>query len=578
VHVGVGPSGIAAADLNRDGHADLVVSNSGIVSGNRGANGNTIAVLLGKGDGTFADPTFIPMPHTPEGIAVADFNHDGNGDVVVVLNATDQMAELLGNGDGTFQPARLFAIFPQSTPEPGTSFGPVDVALADFDGDGNTDVAIANALTSTIGVLSSDGAGGFRTPHNLEVGRTPIAVLTGDYNRDGKPDFLSANSDGNSISVVLGTGSGFLQAPAFLAGPQPISMVTADFNHDGNPDVAVAGGFGNNPKNLISVLLGKAGGLGSPAIITTSANIANMVVADVNHDGNLDLIATNFGTPGSDVGGLTELLGRGDGTFQPPVNIPAGGNPIVLAVADFNGDGKLDVVVSNRVFSTSVDSLNFLPGDGRGGFGALSSIISFPAFSGVSFLTSGDFNGDGKADIAYVLRGFRSSLVVQFGNGNGTFQSPKVLTTVPIGSDIFTVSTGDLNNDGHLDFAVEETGVIEVLLADGTGSFVSTGLFSENEFASFSFVPSLLLADFNGDGMVDIAATDGFDDNVAWLPGHGDGTFGFATLFGGGHTAAAVTADFNGDGRPDIALTAVVPTASPNSPGEVIVLLNTTPR
>jgi hypothetical protein len=125
---------------------------------------------------------------------------------------------------------------------------------------------------------------------------------------------------------------------------------------------------------------------------------------------------------------------------------------------------------------------------------------------------------------------------------------------------------------------VEEGGVIEILLADGKGSFVSTGKFSESEFATFSFVPSLVLADFNGDGLIDIAATDGFDDNVAWLPGHGDGTVGIATLFGGGHTVAAVAADFNGDGRPDIALATTAPTASPNSPGEVILLLNTTPR
>ncbi|MFN7996637.1 MAG: VCBS repeat-containing protein [Bryobacteraceae bacterium] len=174
---------------------------------------------------------------------------------------------------------------------------------------------------------------------------------------------------------------------------------------------------------------------------------------------------------------------------------------------------------------------------------------------------------------------FNTTLVVQFGNGDGTFQPPQVLVTIGLNSTIFAVSIGDFNNDGSPDFAVEEGGVIEVLVGNGRGGFVSKGSFPESELSSFAFVSALLLADFNGDGLLDVAAADGFDDNVPVLLGNGDGTLGEPRLIvGGGHTAAAVSADFNADGRPDIALATTAPTARPDSAGEVILLVNTTPK
>ena len=581
IAVGMGPLGLAAADFNGDGHLDLVVSDSGNSDGsNKGPNPNTIAVLLGTGAGTFLPPAFISQKHTPEGIAVGDFNKDGKADFAVALAATDQVGVMLGNGDGTFQPARVFTVFPQSQPEPGVGLGPTNVGLADFNGDGHVDVAVANSLTSTVGVLFGDGTGNLKSPRNIEVGRTPVWVLTGDYNHDGKADFLSSNADASTVSVVLGNGDGtFVDAPTFLLGAQPRQMVVADFNGDGRPDLASVGGFGTGPDNSLSVLLGQSGGGFAPKnAIALSANVTGLVAADINQDGHIDLVGANFGRLGTDDGGITILLGKGDGTFQPAVNVPAGVNPSAIAVADFNSDGKSDAVVSNFVFTTSVVSLAFVPGDGRGSFGSPSNIITFQPFTQLTALLTGDFNGDGKADIAYVVTTNRTTLTVQFGNGNGTFRAPIVLTSVGVNSSIFAVSIGDFNNDGAPDFAVEEGGVIEILVGNGKGKFVSKGKFPENQLSSFAFVPALVLADFNGDGLLDVAATDGFDDNVPVLLGNGDGTLGAPRLIvGGGHTAAAVAADFDGDGRPDIALATTAPTARPNSAGEVILLLNTTP-
>ena len=584
IPVGMGPLGIASADLNSDGHADLVVTNSGTTDGlNNGPNGNTISIVLGMGAGQFMPPVFLPMKHAPEGLAIADFNRDGKLDLMIAVLGTDQVAELPGNGDGTFQPARLFTVFPQSKPQPGDILGPKNVSLADFNGDGNLDLAVANSLTSTVGVLFGDGNGNFITPQNIEVGRSPIWVLAGDYNHDGKADFVSANADANNISVVIGKGDGtFVDAPHFISGPQPIAIKTADLNEDGIPDVVTAGTPGTTTNNMLSIQLGKPGArLSKPQVITTSANFADLAIADVNQDGHMDLLAANFGTAGFDPGGITLLLGKGDGTFQAPQNIPAGTNPLLIVVGDFNGDGKPDIVAANRSFGVpnTVDSLNLYPGDGKGGFGAPSTIVTFPPFDGTIVLLAGDFNHDGKQDIAYALNAARATFSVQFGNGDGTFQTAKVLTQLPPSVLIFTASTGDFNNDGIPDFVVEETGVVEMLIADGHGGFVSKGRFPDGAISGFSFIPALVLADYDGDGLLDVAATDGFSDDVAILLGHGDGTLSAPVLLvDGGHTAAAVSADFNGDGRPDIALATTVPTASPSSPGEVILLLNTTPR
>jgi len=583
IQVGMGPLGIAAADINRDGRADLVVTNSGTTDGlNSGPNGSTIAIILGGGKGTFRPAVLLPLAHTPEGIAISDFNRDGKLDLMIALTATDQVAELLGNGDGTFKPARLFTVFPQSRPVPADILGPKNVALADFDGDGNIDLAVANSLTSTVGILFGDGTGNFIKPYNIEVSQAPMWVLAGDYNRDGKADFISSNNSANNISVVIGNGDGtFVDAPHFVSGPQPVTMLAADFNEDGMPDVATAGSLRTSTHNMVSIQLAKPGRLAPPNIITLKANIAAMVAADINQDGHLDLLAVNFGSAGADPGGITMLLGKGDGTFQAAQNIPAGTNPLLISVADFNGDGKPDAVLANRFFGSTniVDSINFFPGDGKGGFGAPSNIVTLAPFAGAAVLLAGDFNGDGKQDIAYVVSAGRTTFSVQFGNGDGTFQPAKVPTSVPPTVQIFAVSSGDFNNDGIPDFAVEESGVVEMLLADGKGGFVSKGKFPDNGLSGFSFIPALVLADFNGDGLLDVAAADGFSDDVAILFGNGDGTLGApALIIDGGHTAAAVFADFNGDGRPDIVLATTVPTASPTSPGEVILLLNTTPK
>lgn len=573
VAVGRAPVGIAAGDFNHDGHQDLAVADSGLTLS--GTHPNTVAILLGTGTGSFQAATFISVAAGPLGVAVSDLNHDSKLDVVVTNSSTDQVSVLLGNGNDAFQPPAVFTVTPGSQPEPGTGFGPSQVSIDDFNGDGKKDLVVANALTSTAAVLLGDGTGKFGRALNLQVGKTPFGVIVGDYNRDGKRDFITSNADADTVSVVLGNGNGtFRDVPtAVRTNAGPSQVVAADFNNDGILDVATSNAGNSQDGSTVSVLLGQpGGGFGSQKVATVGADPLGLAAGDFNSDGRADLVVANFGVVPSDHGGFSLLLGNGDGTFQPAVNFTAGDFPDSVAVADFNGDGNPDVVVGNFGTSAGTPSVSISLGDGKGGFGKAVIITSLGEFNGVLQATAGDFNGDGKADVAYFSES--KGVLLQLGNGNGIFQPAKTIVN-PF--SVFAYAVGDFNRDGFPDFAVEEGGVIQMLLADGHGNFTSAGSFSDGEPSGFSFVPSLVLGDFNGDGLLDVAAPDGFSNNVSILLGNGDGTLGASTLFAGGATHSAVAGDFNGDGLPDIALAAPAPTASPTSPGEVILLVNNSP-
>jgi hypothetical protein len=210
-----------------------------------------------------------------------------------------------------------------------------------------------------------------------------------------------------------------------------------------------------------------------------------------------------------------------------------------------------------------------LLGNGNNSFGQPKNIalFSLPG-SQVLQVIAADFNHDGKSDIAYRTITDLNRITVQLGNGDSTFKTPTVVTSAGFTTVFSTFSIGDFNNDGILDFAVEETPFIEVLLGNGNGTFTSKGSFLEGTANSFPFVPSLVLADFNGDGFLDVAAPDGFAESVSLLLGQGDGTLRPAQLFGCALTDSAVALSTAGF-QPGIAM------ASRDS--KVRIIRNTTP-
>ena len=566
--VGRGPLGIAVGDFNHDSRPDLAVANSNQSGGSSGPNGNTVSILMGLGNGTFQPAVNLPVAKGPIGVAIADVNKDSKPDVVVTNSLTDQVSVLLGNGNGSFQNAVRFTVGSGASPVQG--FFPSYVNVADMNGDGNLDLLVANNNTSSITLLTGDGKGSFSKPVNLSVGRTPVAVLAGDFNRDGKSDFVSSNLDGHTVSVVFGKGNGkFLDVSPIADNAGPVQMVSADFNHDGITDLATVNAGNSQDGNTVSVFFGQVGAKFSRQLaLKVGTDPLSLATADFNNDGLPDIVAANFGTYPDDPGGISVLLNKGNGSFQPAASFPAGDFPDFVAAADFNRDGNQDVVVSDFGTNVGVAGISVLSGDGKGGFSA--PVKVGPDIDFAFQVLTGDFDNDGNPDIAYSSSGINDSVSVLLGDGKGSFAPAKTVTSSFF---VFTFTTGDFNHDNLADFAVEEGGVIEMLLGQGNGRYQSAGFVDEGEAALFSAIQSLAVGDFNKDGFLDLAAPDVFSDNVSVLLGNGDGTFQPGQLFAGAPGGRAVVADFNQDGRPDIALAG---TDSSTDAGKVVVLLNRT--
>jgi hypothetical protein len=543
VYLGSGaqPRSVAVGDFNRDGRLDVVVANPGA---------NTVSVLLGNGDGTLQAPTTsttLTAGSSPASVAVGDFNGDGKLDLAVANTVSSSISILLGNGDGTFQAAQFF----------GTDSGPAFVALGDFNRDGKIDLAVANTSAGTVSVLLGNGNGTFQAARNTAAGTAPSAVAVGDLNGDGAPDLAISDVASGLVSVLLGKGDGTFQpAQTFPAGGNAAMVVIGDFNGDHHADLALAT---TGPLVAASVLLGNGDGtfaaVRSFAVGSTPWGIA---AGDFNADGAQDLVVTNTFSSSVSV-----LLGKGDGTFPSTPTYGVGPSPQSVAVGDFNHDGKLDMAVSNAGTTTPYVAygVSMLLGNGDGTFQPARAVDVGTA-APIS-LAVGDFNRDGNLDLAVATYGntdhqYNSSagttIAVLLGNGDGTFQPPRTLTA---GSGPFFVAAGDFNGDGVSDLVVADLGpstqrsnTISVFLGNGDGTFKPAVPFTVDSAPTW-----VVVADFNGDGKVDLAVANDQANTVSVLLGNGDGTFQAAHGFGAGSSPwGLAVGDFNGDGRPDLAV------------------------
>ena len=333
---------------------------------------NSAAVLLGNGDGTFQTAVGYPVGGNGTSLITGDMNNDGNLDLLLVSTSDNTVSVLLGNGDGTFQEQKTTT----------TGYGPVAVTVGDLNGDGELDVIVAGNPVSDIcmsggavEVLLGNGDGTLQAPQDYCLdtpigGASPLAVAIGDFNGDGKLDVVTANEGVEgvyNISIFLGNGDGTLQANQFVweySISQPSSgIVTGDFNRDGKLDMAVSNV--SNPDTApeassISILLGMGDGTFQAPVtygLPNNTNPASILVADFDGDGKADLAIPSGnggqegGAPFENLGPLSAIyifLGNGDGTFQVQEGYsPAANNvgeAVALAVGDFNGDGKPDLV------------------------------------------------------------------------------------------------------------------------------------------------------------------------------------------------------------------------------------------
>ncbi|HEY6293675.1 MAG TPA: choice-of-anchor D domain-containing protein, partial [Terriglobia bacterium] len=320
----------------------------------------------------------------------------------------------------------------------------------------------------------------------------------------------------------------------------PLSVVAADFNSDGKQDLAVA----NESADSVSILLGNGNGtFQSHVDYATGLGPQDVVVGDFNGDGKLDLAVADAGenSQGQVADTVSILLGNGNGTFQSHVDYATGQVPVRIAIGDFNGDGKLDLAVVNQLAST----VSILLGNGNGTFQAH---VDYSVGLEPSAVVVGDFNRDDKLDLA-VANFSTQTVSVLIGNGNGTFQSA---VDYPAFLDPVAVVAADFNGDGKLDLAVPGlvSSSVAVLLGNGDGTFDAPAFYSTGQYPE-----SVATGDFNGDGILDLALpTDSSLGTISVLLGKGDGSFQSAANFPSGLLPVAITtADFNNDGKLDVA-------------------------
>jgi hypothetical protein len=553
------PSCVVVADFNGDGKLDLAVTNY---------SSESVSVLLGNGDGTFQTASVYRAGSKPSSLAVGDFNGNGIPDLVVA-NASGNVSVLLGNGDGTFQAAVDY----------NCGDAPYSVAVGDFNGDGHIDLAVANYFANgTVSVLLGNGDGTFQAAQEYAVGDGPSSVAVGDFNGDGHLDIVAVLNDttvpGTTVAILLGNGDGTFQAPtSYPAGTNPWYVAVGDLNGDGILDLAVTC-FGDYGEGSVSILLGNGDGtfqaaqsypVGWSRNNLTSGTVPpaqnSLAIADLNGDGKPDLAVVN--NSGNNV---SVLLGKGDGTFLAAPNYSAGIVPGYVAVADFNRDGILDLAVTNYGGNggQKQGTLSILLGNGDGTFQAA---VNYNTGLTPTSVVVGDFNGDGIPDLA-VPNNWSATVGIFLGNGDGTFQAA---VDYPCGQFPGPVVVADFNGDGILDLAVANeiypTSTVNVLLGNGDGSFQAPLSFA----AGGTFPNYMVVGDFNGDGVPDLAVAPTNNNTVNIFLGNGDGTFHTAPHYTTASPGAIVVGDFNGDGKLDLAV-ANAPAPSGTS-GSVSVLL-----
>jgi len=422
----------------------------------------------------------------------------------------------------------------------GVGYEPTAITAADFNGDGTIDIATANYLDGTASVLLNRGNGEFNPASNYPTGHpgAPYGIVAASFDAGDKPSLAVATIAGTFVLVNKGDGS-FRDALGY--DPPAIEVVSMDLNGDGKADLIVAGDYGGEGNGGLTMLLGKGHGVFATASAYVAIpNLEAVAVGDFNGDGIPDLAVVD-----ADGRQLAIMLGLGKGRFSAPVHYyNAPGFPVAIVAGDFNRDGKLDLAVaadSNQVY--------LYLGNGDGSFTAGKSFGIPGQWPG--WMKTADFNGDGILDIAVTSAGDYESngaVSILLGKGDGTFQ-PAV--GYGFAEYQYGLAIADFNRDGKPDFAVANyaSDSVSVFLGDGTGKFKEKGTYPAG-----SKPIDLATADFNNDGNWDLATaidTGGY----AVLLGKGDGSFGppkSSSL--PGNTFAVSAADFDGDGNADLAV------------------------
>ncbi|MFP5230300.1 MAG: FG-GAP-like repeat-containing protein [Acidobacteriota bacterium] len=578
------PTALVATDLNGDQNNDI------IAGGENSANQATVTVLLGKADGSFGAGTDYVLPGAQfVSLTVDDVNGDGKADIIAVSGPSNQPIDysvLLGNGDGTFQAPVNSTTGPSGNP---AQLG--QVITAALTSSGHKDL-----ISSTGVVFLGKGDGTFTQSSTQAPFSGANDLVSGDFNHDGKMDVAVTAND--AISIFYGNGDGtFAAGPSYATIQNEGHLLALDMDGDGNLDLltgdgsnGIYGGDALTPWEAY-ILMGNSDGTFVGAQSLPFANNGSNV-ADVNGDGNVDavgVIQPNLNTTPY----FSTWLGTASGILKqgPVLQLPSTGTNAVYAVgsyavADFNGDGKPDLLFEPETAANYGwgAGFAFAPGNGDGSFGTI-NFTALPSFVAtgdtdvnpyITGLSVADFNHDGKQDILYTFfdqsgktGNYLEGFAVQLGNGDGSFKAPVVTYTYnsaqppqsssPLAS---VAQIADINHDGNPDvFAIAQPSLnssqLQLYLGKGDGSFASPTTIPAAD--NPQGMGPIALGDLNGDGKLDLVSIGkgAKGGELAISLGNGDGTFAAPTILAIGTPASPSVAieDFNGDGKMDVALT-----------------------
>lgn len=494
---------------------------TGTVSLRNAANNSVITTgTLGAGQAAFVfvRTEFDPMVYANSAIA-GDFNGDGFADIAEIASSASGNSfsprVLLGDGTGYFKPIASSGI--------AFTAGKLIVS-GDFNGDGVLDLAVGDG--SSLNILLGNGDGTFKQGQTISVGSTFPSLVTADFNGDGIPDLAVLSPSSSVVYVYLGNGDGTFKGSPLAppaTGPNASAMVAGDFNNDGLTDLAVSG-------QSVEVFLSNGDG-SFMAPITTAVSAGFIAACDFNGDGNLDLAASTQFSPTLPEFGTTILLGDGHGNFSPGQQIgiagAAVGGPLLIACSDFNGDGKVDLIINFQMGHGTQNSV--MLGNGDGTFGANlgnSDTASAP-------LALGDFNGDGLTDlvdssIRYIA--VTQTASVAFSGGG-----------LPPGSGSQQVAA---NYPGDSNYRASASPAVAIQATQGTPKVAVTAPAASITQGS----PLTLTATVTGSGLVPTGSVTLYDGSgllgTVQLNSAGMGTYSAATLALGTNS---ITASYGGD-------------------------------
>lgn len=545
------PTDVASGDLDEDGLPDYVVPVTFLNF--QSGRPERLLVFFGNADGSFKSPMALTLQsYNAQCVLVADINGDGHLDIIAGKApdfGTDPgiIGVFLGDGTGQFGNELSSATR--------NSNRVMHMALEDFDGDGKLDLVSAAGVTTqnSLEVTPGNGDGTFGTGTYYTAGSNVLRVAAADLDKDGAPDIIALNRNSGSAAIFFNNADGsgtfqpaefMLQSPGGLNNPR--GLVVADLNGDHNPDIAACFGDLLVAAGVATTLGNGNGTFQTPTVVrlTNSSNPVHLAIGDVNGDDVPDLVSSN-----DRFAEFSVLLGVGNGTFQNPVNYPAGLGPAATALTDVDADGDLDAVIVNNLSHDILVSRNL----GAGLF--TPAPPSYPTNGNVSvYLAAADVNNDGELD-AIVANRNSGNLSLFLGNSDGTFGSAQM---VAAGSTLVNHAFGYFNGDTNIDLAVsdETNNNVRILLGNGNGTFQPQTPLNLSQGNQIGFV---IVGRFNVDAFDDIAVPNIIvESNIVYgkinvFMGNGNGTFQSPVTFNCTRYPDLLTiGDADGDGHIDL--------------------------